>query len=448
MAIDIKELFVTDLDPNSGVWWSKDKVDKINYNFYLLSNGGMTGPQGTQGADGEFGRRGTTGMSGFAGNKGYQGVQGAGVLNNWEYFPETSGPTGLPGYLFPKKNPIDEFQSSPVALRIGYLSTETQYDVGAPLTSPIQIVRKEDNDWAHLRVEDNGQTNGYYFNFINSTGDDSFEISPGSINPNFRIICTASSIAFATVSDTNPPINGMVITDSKITVGGPTMQKFVLSNNDIDSTKFTKSKDEFKFTQGAGSNKILLSTDSFGKVEWKDTKDVFNKFPIGSIISISAEEFTSFYFSLNETLPGSGILNNVYGRGKIGREYQGWYLCNGETWKTPSGSGGTLPLQYLTPNLNNFSYTIGSNGGLQSQVTVAETAAVLIGGYDMSISAIPNPAGVYTIKYTSPFLGNTSSSEPVSLRLTYSGSGLHNASRMVHIIYLENPNLIWQRRTN
>ena len=96
---------------------------------------------------------------------------------------------------------------------------------------------------------------------------------------------------------------------------------------------------------------------------------------------------------------------------------------------------------------NNFSYIIGSNGSLQGSVTVTETAAVLIGGYDISISAIPNPAGVYTVKNTSPFFGNTSSPGNVDVRMTYSGSGLHNASRMVHIIYLENPNLIWRRTT-
>jgi hypothetical protein len=77
MAININELFVTDLDPNSGAWWSEAKLDKINYNFNQFSNGGMPGPQGTIGVDGGFGPDGAQGFTGYQGAQGYQGLQGS-----------------------------------------------------------------------------------------------------------------------------------------------------------------------------------------------------------------------------------------------------------------------------------------------------------------------------------------------------------------------------------
>ena len=58
MNIRIKELFKSDLDPNSNQWWSKDKIDKINYNFSLMRNGGPSGPTGIEGANGEEGEKG------------------------------------------------------------------------------------------------------------------------------------------------------------------------------------------------------------------------------------------------------------------------------------------------------------------------------------------------------------------------------------------------------
>ena len=83
MAIDIKEIFVTDLDAGNSSWWSQHKLDKINYNFELLSNGGMPGPTGTQGPAGNHGSIGLAGTQGFQGPIGELGHQGASGLSYW-----------------------------------------------------------------------------------------------------------------------------------------------------------------------------------------------------------------------------------------------------------------------------------------------------------------------------------------------------------------------------
>jgi len=85
MAINIKEIFESDLDPNSNVWWSIDKINKINYNFGQLTSGGMYGPQGRIGADGDFGVKGGVGLQGPIGPLGPQGPPGKSAINHWIY---------------------------------------------------------------------------------------------------------------------------------------------------------------------------------------------------------------------------------------------------------------------------------------------------------------------------------------------------------------------------
>ena len=440
MAINIKELFVTDLDPNSGAWWSKDKVDKINYNFNQLSNGGMPGPQGTIGADGESGPVGLNGSVGYQGPQGYQGVQGVGSLNDWEYFPEANG---LPGYLFPRKKPINTAQLAPVALRIGFLNYQHNSG-GNPFISqtPVQIVKTKDSSWVNLRVEDdNDITYNYNFSLKYSSIDlyPRFDISPiiGDIESKFKIICTAQTIVYQTGDDISSLVDSITITDSKIKIdtGGTTGPSFNLSNV---TGKFTKSENDFSFTPGAAIDKILVATNSDGNVEWKNVKDVFGTFPIGSIISIREDEFVSSHFWLNNPInvTSGSPLNNIYGRGKLGTDFAGWYLCNGETWETEQGQN-----QYLTPNLNNFSYTINANGDAQNFVTVSESNPILIGGYDIKILAVPDIDGLYSVSYTNPFPNNDTS--PGNSIISMGTSGAYYTSRMIHIVYLERTDLKW-----
>lgn len=450
MAINIKELFVTDLDPNSGVWWSKDKVDKINYNFNQLSNGGMPGPQGTIGADGGDGNIGAQGYIGYKGPQGYQGYQGSASLNDWDYFPESMG---LPGYLFPRKNPISISQAAPVALRIGFKGVQgidgefidPAYGVGVNPTdqTPVQVVKTTDlnSSLINLRVEDNSGFYGYHFNFKSSGNNPRFEISPDLTDPNFKIIYVAQTIVLRTK---NPPVSGILpvidsitITDSQITINNGSISIFNLGDS---FGAITTSQDVFRFTTGAAEDKVLVSTDTSGNVEWKNVKDVFGTFPIGSIISIRADEFITDHFWLNDSVnvASGSPLNNIYGRGKAGTDYEGWYLCNGETWETEQGFN-----QFLTPNLNNFSYTISANGDAQNLITIPEDNPILIGGYDMRILASPDSNGIYEVSYLSLFLDNDSSPGINSINMGNPALGLSYTSQMIHIVYLENHDLKW-----
>jgi hypothetical protein len=441
MAINVKELFVTDLDPNSNVWWSADKIDKINYNFDQFSNGGALGPQGNIGVDGGFGPIGNQGVTGYIGFQGSQGVQGPGVFDEWEYFPERDG---LPGYLSPKKNPIGTAQAAPVALRIGFLSSDSGYgESSIQQDTPIQIV-KTVNHWTNLRVEDNNSFNGYNFGFdlTSNISNTDFKISPDITGSEFRIIYTAENIVLKTGNAIDSIKNSITITDSNINIdtGGDLGVPFILN----DSTgKTTRSKDAFIFDVDAIEGRILVSTSTSGNVEWKDVKDVFGTFPMGSIISIRPEEFNANNFWLNESINVTTNLplKNIYGRGKIGTDFEGWYLCNGERWETVEGFN-----QFLTPNLNNFNYSIDGNNWVQQAMYWAEGDPILIGGYDIQVAAIPDENGVYDVKYINRFSGNDASSgnNTISMQIVNTNDAyLCVRSRMIHIIYLKNPNLKW-----
>ena len=91
MKINIKELFKSDLDPNSVSWWSTDKIDKINYNFNQFANGGPSGPDGLHGQDGIDGIKGNQGPIGAIGAQGFQGITGPLKGTQWNYGENDEG---------------------------------------------------------------------------------------------------------------------------------------------------------------------------------------------------------------------------------------------------------------------------------------------------------------------------------------------------------------------
>jgi hypothetical protein len=60
--------------------------------------------------------------------------------------------------------------------------------------------------------------------------------------------------------------------------------------------------------------------------------------------------------------------------------------------------------------------------------------------------AVPNINGIYNISYTTPFLNNDTS--PGSSTISMGTPGDYSVSRMIHIVYLENPNLKWSNTGN
>ena len=442
MKIDIKEIFKSDLDPNSPAWWSTPKLDKINYNFYQLTNGGMPGPDGSIGPDGDFGQIGMTGAQGLRGDTGYQGPQGISADTDWLYFPHDEQ---TPGYLFPKKINSNSVQYSPIPLRIGIKNDDYQrYSVPAGYSdcvvlSNVNSTGSQGSIKSNLRISYDGKISDFKVDenrnlhigkFISS--DTKFSIIQNVTKSNIKTCDSSGNVYLAHNMDHN------TATVEEIGVNS----NAILSNN--NSAK-TLSNDTFIYSVDANENYVLSSNNIAGNVSWRKKREVFPSFPVGSIISIQESDLNNTYFYLNETItqqPVNGVLpvlNVRWGRGKENTQYAGWYVCNGKEWK----SGDLNSISYIVPNLTSYNYSIASNNAGQHTVSVSGSDyPVIIGGSNILITASQSD-GIYNIGY-----GNTipNESDETSIILTGNNGGTNNiqVNRMIHIVYLERNDLIWQ----
>lgn len=425
--INIKELFKSDLDPNNQDWWSKDKIDKINYNFYQLSNGGMPGPQGTIGPDGDFGPVGIEGDQGPQGYLGDQGPAGATTNGDWIYFPHT--PT-TPGYLFPTPSDSSAIQYTPVIMKIGVDTNSIGYNTAgfyndcvilsnlSNTTTPIPT----DSIKINLRLQHETKVSDFQLK-------ENLDFNIGKFvtgDPGFTIIHVAENDVI-NISDSTNPIDAHDGNSSEYQINVPAI-----------TTASTKSNDSFSYNVNPTVGYILTAMDNSGKVQWRKKSEVLASFPVGSIISIRPSDFNINNFYLTETVadPGASPLSIRYGRGKTGTDYDGWYLCNGKEW----GDGSTI---YKTPNLNSFDYDIQSNGnGQVAVVGRGDNTPIMIGGYDIEMESI-NVNGVYTNQFTNTWEDNDDSSIPFEFKNELGTAPIVDVSRMIHIIYLEDPNYTW-----
>lgn len=449
MAINIKELFRSDLDPNSTLWWSEDKIDKVNYNFGLLSNGGMPGPQGSIGPDGDFGPIGIKGPRGFQGDTGYQGPQGIQATNDWVYYADTVSSTS---YLFTKKNINSTLEYSPVVMRIGIDKNDIRFT--DPSSYYEYVVLGNVNNLTdpkttkiNLRLAGDGKVSDYKLTLVDSiaelhigkfvSADPGFEIIYPSENLKLRSITTQNAIA----TDAHEISDSLIKINARPAQNGAPTATATLSNV---SGKHTRSNDTFNYSKGSQIDYVLVSDDSLGTSNWRDKNSLFGSYPIGSIISIRESDFNSTNFHLNGTEYQTGsplpVLKNLFGRGKVNTDFSGWYLCNGESWEISPGVNSIL-----TPNLNSFNYNIGANGGDQNTVVNGgSNDKVIVGGYDLSVGATFNSSNnSYDVQFTNTWNDNNGGDATIDMGASTPTDSY--VSRMVHIVYLENTNLTWSK---
>ena len=382
MNIRIKELFKSDLDPNSSEWWAKDKLDKINFNFELMKNGGPSGPHGIEGPNGEEGEKGFQGVIGDIGPRGAQGLVGPESSGTWKSYNLINGQRVI-------------YPSVPFnGISIATIGASGHFDLNGDLispyygnigTSPISIAGsgalniitgapESYIDYANFSDQNSitFQSNGISSRAFNMGIDydsinDSmfFEINPhhtADFNVNkFNIEFDRDNIFnFNGVNNAN--IFGI---DSVIKWGLE-----VEANGQINQ-KIEFRVGEIKYMNNSpGFNKLLKSTDALGTVVWENVSTLFSILPIGSIIRIPSNTFfneSNFNLSSADTntiyngqVNQQDDIRTNFGSGKSTGMYGGWYLCNGEKW----GDGGLIG--YDTPNLNGFEWEFDLIPGITS----------------------------------------------------------------------------------
>jgi len=423
--LNIKEIFKSDLDPNSLNWWALDKIDKINFNFNQLEKGGSYGPTGSQGTDGTTGAAGSQGISGNKGVAGPQGTEGLSGKFTWNINVAAGNATINPKYQ-------DTVEFSSISLVIGAVAGSSEYDtaISDDRTPAVFIGNSEKN----------------IFELANDSRRMSWDINQAAsaqhdVDLNIGKLETVSQ-ATLTIDE---PVNYKRL--YKDTEGNNLLEVInesneqlikVYVNSEID--KDFETVGDFSYNNNALESKVLISKDTDGNLEWKNRFEVFSALPRGSFISIREEDFNNNNF---HTLDGSeigsdGYLKVGYGRGREGTMFEGWYIANGQKW-----IDGIL--QFEVPDLNSFNYEIsntnGSNAayeGPEVDLIVTSLNPVIITGSNTRSDAVYNNTTLeYDVTQTVE-VADDSLSLPAA-----SGTSDLAIKRNVNIIKLGEASLYW-----
>lgn len=426
MSIIIKELFESDLDQYNSAWWSSKKIEKLNFNFdqILISGGGPSGPRGFSGDQGLDGAKGPLGPQGLIGSQGVIGSQGADGETVWlKNESENSshitlkinqfGKYNPTNFLFGVDNSTDPLNEYNVA-KIGILG-KIHTKLGALQKNIVFSSDDEANDQiVSINLFKENQDNILEYGF-DVAADSEFQLISDEAVLTYNVNPSATS----TFGKFNASLFNIKTINS---IFGDTSE----TNEIQGSTKFN--------TENPVANWIAQSFDSNGKVKWVDPLKVIPGFPIGSIIAINADQFNNNNFLLNETKTATpDYLENTNGSGKTGTMYQGWYICNGKTWKK-----GVITFEL--PNLNSYSYDIAedtSGNSSQEHASASVTKLSILGGSDLKLD-ITQSGGSYTSNYTNHATSNQTeifnSDGPLS----------QSDSKLIYICYLKETGMHWE----
>lgn len=436
MSINIKEIFKSDLDPNSINWWAKDKIDKLNFNFGQLVNGGVPGPIGLEGTDGVTGNRGVQGLNGDQGSTGIEGTAGLPGLATW-VINSSDGVNNIT--LLPNRMPSPEF--APVGIMIGknYASTTTEPSNASSLG----------NYNNRLPYDDAGSTVAVFYGNDDRSNfglDADSDLVFGDHNFNNDVLNIGRALEATEVgSRWLHTVTSLKDTIHSLHIGNqenqntpiPSAIEFSTSLFKVDKPTTFASPEvnmkTLKYGLNAAANQVIVATDAVGSVIWKSKYEVFGALPIGSIISVSELEFNNTNFHLIDTLQvdaDSGLLLNVYGRGRLNTQFEGWYLCNGQTWEKDG------IISFEVSNLNKFTFTMESNGADQESVPSGTSPLIVIGGAAVNFDATYN-TGNNSYNTSGSLLEDAGTSVTLD-----TGSGKVNS--MVHLVNLGEPSLDWK----
>lgn len=448
MPIRIKEIFKSDLDPNSDNWWAKDKVDKLNYNFNELANGGMPGPQGIRGTDGKTGEQGGQGFEGFEGPFGPQGVQGVDGLSFWRRHFGGNNDT-----ITTNKLSSPELSAVPVIL--GAIGGSDIYDESISyFTSVLTMNQVYSQRLGFMRdaisltysMEERGSSANTWNIFFDEDEDSTLILGKhflsGQDNSLSRIfstidLTTTNKINLASIDTDDDGIATGNLNDLlKIEYSSLGDQYLQVLTPSIFKSNLTTNELTYKDADVEVEN-VLISLDSDGTTQWVNKADYFGALPVGSIVSIREEDFTDQFFHITDaaiTNTNDGLLRFIYGRGKLGEKYEGFYLANGMNWNLEG------IISFDVPNLNSFDYeVVGSGEPNDNQLsgTGGSDEAIVIAGADADLQ----------ITYNSTDNNfNSSTTVDTDDHTIYMSNGTSNVqvNRQIHIVNLGETNLYWQ----
>lgn len=385
IPINLKQILQSDTQ--------QEKLDKINYNFdQLIANGG--GPMGATGSIGETGAQGVTGDQGAQGTQGPQGPQGPADTSTNSQWKDAS--TWANGNLNIKTiTPINSEgtpqDNPPTSVLIGFASNDPEYNGNISLSnlggvlninknsnysaSNIRLFSEKNYDQyldINLDIDDESATPTstieFKFNSAGGTGEfnysaDKFKVSDLSGNEMMSIDYSNGALFTGTlVASSSAEFVGSIFRINTADPSNPT------SNDPVDG-------------------KIAVALDSDGTIGFKTPGEIGAGIPIGTIVSFLDEVYeSSSNFEQSQTISDMSVdptlIQITVGRGIAGTDYEGWYLCNGQTW-----TNGTV--SYTVPNLNSFQFNVATNADYIVSPQNSEIPNIL-GGGELSMTSSNN----------------------------------------------------------
>lgn len=382
IPINLKQILQSDTQ--------QEKLDKINYNFdQLIANGG--GPMGATGSIGETGAQGVTGDQGAQGTQGPQGPQGPADTSTNSQWKDAS--TWANGNLSIKTiTPINEGDTNnnpPTSVLIGFASNDPEYNgnqnlsnLGGVLninknsnysTSNIRLFSEKNYDQyldINLDTDSDTSTSTIEFKFNSIVGDGEFNYSADKFKVSDLSGNEMMSIDYS---------NGVLFTGTLVASSSAEFVGSIFRINIADPSNPT--------SNDPSNGKIAVALDSDGTIGFKTPGEIGAGIPIGTIVSFLDEVYeNSSNFEQSQTISDmtvdpSQVLLTV-GRGIAGTDYEGWYLCNGQTW-----TNGTV--SYTVPNLNSFQFNIATNTDFIVSPEDNEIPNIL-GGGELSMTSSNN----------------------------------------------------------
>tara|TARA_R110002096_G_scaffold6875_2_gene30950 strand:- start:3906 stop:5381 length:1476 start_codon:yes stop_codon:yes gene_type:complete len=485
----VQEIFNSDLDPNSSLWWSHEKIVKINYNFAMMSNGGPVGPSGVMGLDGIVGVNGGTGNTGLTGSQGVTGPNGLTGPRLWKkvqsgnfisIFPRDRGEvTSNLSYSPPS---IKMGMSSALAttgtsdesiIKPGVLKINAVDDNAAPTSRNNIKIKYNDSDSTTIKYDTLTQPAGKGIQ-ITSTG------LPFKVFANFTDFTAQTNNSITTPATTKLKISN---SDIQVETSATGTTGFTATMDTSGTTPNMKFNKDLYFANGAADDMVLITKSTTGTLEWKPKGEVFSMFPIGTMLQLPISYYTDTFFHVdfNENLTtvnnaATGFIDVRFkvGRGRENTDWQGWYLCNGKTWTGGTATEQTAypyPVQKV-PNLNNVSMEIdmpGASLGLIDLICIdcidasgtIEKYNHILAAETHNVNIAYNPGNAsFNINTPTP---NTDITSPVSTfgsaYLTrwdansfifndeLHANKLREAKGNVSVIFLGRPDLFWYHQT-
>ena len=316
MAINIKEIFNSDLDfiqedPNQ-------LVDKINYNFdQIVANGG--GPTGATGAQGASGATGATGAQGAQGPAGPQGV--AGDYSDFFVVDDLNPTANGFNTIYPITRAGNPRRPNMV---LGKGATES--NGGAGVIQYAATTLKLIGDYFNgrfLRLDIDGNDLNYVDLELSDDGNDKVLFFNGSAaGSNLTYLFDGQKIRFSE--------NNVDYVKFDNSIGG---SSFINTDFEFQAGNDVTINANLKFVDGNQQAGYVMTSDANGNVSWQEGSSV----PIGTITMVSKFVLDDYVV----TVASSGV--NYLGRGY--GEWAGWYYCWGKEW-TDGGS-----FSKLTPDL-------------------------------------------------------------------------------------------------